>query len=103
MSALCRTASGEFRIDNAYSISELQQMRDDDCLHRAVIPTEELFDYDKITLSSKQSERIKNGVFVSHPDIVDGHTYRVYDDKNTFMLLAKCVDGRLRIKKSFRV
>lgn len=103
MSALCRTASGDFRIENSHTVSELKEMSESNKLSELLIPTCELFDYNKITLNPKQSDRMKNGVFVSHPEIKDGEKYRVFDSDNTFFAVARCVDGRLRIEKSFRV
>ena len=102
MSSLTRTCSGEFKIENAYTLDELKCAARNGNLFETLIPTEKLFKYPKIILSEKQSARMKNGVFVSHPDITDGGIYRVFDSESMFFAIAECVDGRLRIKKSFR-
>lgn len=101
MSSLCRTASGSFTIENSYTPETLEQMNEDELL-KSLIKTEDLFDYKKIYLSEKQSDRMKNGVFVSHPEITEGKLYSVYDSKGIFFAIAECTEGRLRIKKSFR-
>ncbi len=101
MSSLRRTASGNFRIENSYKPEELKTM-DENELMKCLIKTENLFAYKKIYLSQKQSDRMKNGVFVSHPEISDGNIYSVYDNDGNFFAIAQCIDGRLRIKKSFR-
>ncbi len=101
MSSLCRTSSGSFRIENSYTVDELKAMNENE-LSNALIKTEDLFTYKKIYLSAKQSDRMKNGVFVSHPEICDGNKYSVYDSAGVFFAVAECIDGRLRIKKSFR-
>jgi len=102
MNKLRRISSGEFNIDNCKTPEELKQLAEENRLHEVLIPVSELFDYKKITLSEKQSDRFKSGVFVSHPGIEEGILYRVFDDKGEFFAVAVCVDGRLRIKKSFR-
>ena len=101
MSSLCRTASGNFKIENSYTIDELKAMSENG-LYASLIKTEDLFTYKKIYLSAKQSDRMKNGVFVSHPEISEGNIYSVYDSSGVFFAVAECKDGRLRIKKSFR-
>ena len=101
MSSLCRTSSGSFRIENSYTIEDLMAMNESE-LNEAFIKTEDLFDFKKIYLSAKQSDRMKNGVFVSHPEISDGNQYSVYDSEGVFFAVAECIEGRLRIKKSFR-
>ena len=101
MSSLCRTKSGSFTIENSYTLESLEQMSEQELLE-SLIKTEDLFDYKKIYLSEKQSDRMKNGVFVSHPEISDGNLYSVYDSNGVFFAIAECKEGRLRIKKSFR-
>ena len=101
MSSLCRTSSGNFRIENSYTVDELEAMNENE-LAQSLIKTEDLFAYKKIYLSAKQSERMKNGVFVSHPEISESNKYCVYDSNGVFFAVAECIDGRLRIKKSFR-
>ena len=101
MSSLCRISSGNFRLENAYTPDQLKIMSDTE-LFNCLIKTEDLFDFKKIYLSAKQSDRMKNGVFVSHPEISDGNKYSVYDSNGVFFAVAECIDGRLRIKKSFR-
>ncbi len=103
MSSLVRTASGKFSVDKSYTIEDLEDLASDGELSKALIPTDELFDYAKVELSKKQSDRFKNGVFVSHPLVVDGEYYRVYDSDKNFIAVAVCIEGRLRIKKSFPV
>lgn len=102
MSSLLRTASGDFKIENTYTLSELKSAAESGTLSKTLIPTEMLFDFPAVTLSKKQSDRMKNGVFVSHPGICDGVTYKVFDSDGVFFALSECLDGRLRIKKSFR-
>ncbi|MBP3361130.1 MAG: tRNA pseudouridine(55) synthase TruB [Clostridia bacterium] len=101
MSALRRTASGSFKISECRTLSELAQMAEEGRFQDSVIPVDKLFGYEKITLSDKQSQRIKNGVFVSHPGISDGERYSVYASGGEFIALADCIDGRLHIYKSF--
>ncbi|MBQ7974811.1 MAG: tRNA pseudouridine(55) synthase TruB [Clostridia bacterium] len=102
MSSLVRTASGDFRIESTYTVNELKEAAEKGTLSETLIPTAKLFSYPEITLSEKQSERMKNGVFVSHPGISDGMVYRVFDSDGVFFAIAECINGRLKIIKSFR-
>ncbi len=102
MSSLVRTASGDFRIESTYTVNELKEAAEKGTLSETLIPTAKLFSYPEITLSKKQSERMKNGVFVSHPGISDGMVYRVFDSDGVFFAIAECINGRLKIIKSFR-
>ena len=103
MSALCRTKTGAFSIEDSYTIEEIKRIVESGDADKLIIPTSELFDYDKIVLSEKQSERTKSGVFVSHPNIEENKLYRVFDNNNEFFAIGVCIEGRLRIKKSFRI
>ena len=102
MSSLVRTASGDFRIESTYTVNELKEAAEKGTLSETLIPTAKLFSYPEITLSEKQSERMKNGVFVSHPGISDGMVYRVFDSDGVCFAIAECINGRLKIIKSFR-
>ena len=95
MNKLRRTKSGLFAEADCVMLEELRSNPE-----RYVLPIDSVFDYDKIYLSEKQAEHFKNGVFVSHNEISNGETYRIYDQSGKFLALAVCKDGRLRIKKS---
>lgn len=101
MNSLRRTASGSFDISMCRTLSEISGLSENGCFQECILPLSELFDYDKISLSGKQTERFKNGVFVSHPNISNGGRYCVYSDKGEFMAIGDCIEDRLRVYKSF--
>lgn len=102
MNTLIRTETAGFKISECHTLDEIKQLCEADRLEEILIPTENVFfGYSSVTLNEKQSSRIKNGVFVSAPGIEEGKKYRVYDNKNNFLCICQCTEGRLRIVKSF--
>lgn len=87
MSFLLRTRSGEFTIDNTYSIAELRQMKEEGRLDEAVISIEQALDghMDKLRLcglNEKQARLIRNGA-----EIFPGEL-NAMDDSRLVMLYA---------------
>ncbi len=102
MNKLIRTSSAGFKLRECSTISKIREDFENGCGDDLVIPTDFLFSQlDKVTLSAKQADRIKNGVFVSAPGIEDAKNYRVYDEFDNFLCIAVSKDNRLRIVKSF--
>lgn len=101
MSALCRTRSGGFRIEDAYTLPEIEAMM-------AAGDTSFLTPVDRVFgtlpalyLSARKAQKMCNGVRVSTPGMEEGCTYRVYDEKGCFLTVSKAEDGVLKIKKTF--
>lgn len=101
MSALCRTRSGGFRIEDAYTLPEIEAMMaagDTSFL----TPVDRVFDtLPALYLSARKAQKMCNGVRVSTPGMEEGCTYRVYDEKGCFLTVSKAEDGVLKIKKTF--
>lgn len=70
LSFLLRTRSGEFCIDQAYSLAQLRQMREEGCLEQAVIPMERVLCHMgqvRFTDLSQRGERLlRNGAEITH-------------------------------------
>lgn len=100
MTALRRTATGFFTIENAVTQEELE--KDIAQIDKFIIPVDHIFsDYPKIYLNEKQKKSILNGVRMTWRPGIEGQSYRVYDEDKKFLCISKCVDGRLRLEKSF--
>lgn len=62
MEHLERTRVGEFRIENAHKLTDIEQFRDKNTLQEYIIPVESVFaDYPKVTVSRKFQKLIDNG------------------------------------------
>ena len=99
MTSLRRTATGRFSIEDAYTLDELDEIRD---LSVTLKPTDTMFyDLPAITLNEKQEKSIINGVRMTWRTGVEGETYRVYGADGRFLCISKLVDMRLVLVKSF--
>lgn len=98
MTALRRTATGRFTLENAVTPEELCGGR----LEEMLLPVDEIFeDYPKIFLNEKQKRSIVNGVRMTWRTGTEGQSYRLYDENGAFLCVSKCEEGRLRLEKSF--
>ena len=99
MTSLRRTASGQFKIENAYTPERLSELADR--LEDIIIPTDRMFaEYPKIHLNDKQKRSIVNGVRMTWRGGIEGQSYRLYDEDGVFLCISKCIDGRLCLEKS---
>ena len=89
MSALCRTASGVFTIENAVSLDELTKEN----IAKYMIPTEEVLAYPVLNL---ESERVFNGL-KERVSVEDGR-YKLYR-KGEFYGIASVQDGLAKAEK----
>lgn len=101
MNGLVRTKSGKFTIDKSYTAEELEELKEQGKLSRAVIAVDELFDYEKIIVDDRQRGFIVNGVRTRFKGLNEGQIYRVYDKNGCFLCISECIEERLTLKKSF--
>ena len=100
MSSLCRTEAGEFTVDRAYSIAQIQQAADEGRAESLLLPVDRLFcEYPSLTADGGAERRLRCGNPVTW-DIPDGK-YRVYSENGEFLLLGQVSDGQLKTIKSF--
>ena len=107
MTALERTADGGFFIDDCYTLEQVQQAKDENCLEKLIIPIEDAFkNLDRILLNEVQTRMYKNGVKLDlsrinniKPDVRD---YAVYGYDGNFIgtAFAELDKGILRIGKN---
>ena len=99
MGFLLRTASGAFTLEDAYSIDELREMKDDGTLYEAVIPMENAIAHiprlDLDGLSAKQERLLIHGAAIPQKG-EEGTPLRVFI-KGEFMGVGEIRRGELRI------
>lgn len=102
MNALVRTRTGDFVLENAYTMNELYALKSQGRLAEAVTPVDLLFSrYPRLVLNKWQAGRVKNGMAVLCEGIEEGVTYRVYDDTGEFIAVSEGTGGRLKLVKAF--
>ena len=100
MSSLRRTRVGRFTIDMAHSMEEVTAAALQGRAEKLLLPVDTLFsDLEKITLTPKQEQRIRNGGRFSC--ILAQGRFRAYSPGGEFLALAEVKDGELRAVKSF--
>lgn len=113
MTSLVRTASGQFRIENAYRLSELQELKDTGRLEDIVIGVDSVFaEYAAVRLTGEQLRLAGNGNMLDGKECLkylteDGKRdcLRIYNDKNEFFALYTTDNGgkRYKVDKMFPI
>lgn len=101
MPFLLRTASGEFCIENAYTLAELKKLKEDGRLSETLIACDEAVKnipaLDLKGLSAKKMKMLVNGASVICDKAENGVLYRIYAD-GEFLGLGKAADCALSVK-----
>lgn len=91
MKQLTRTQSGHFTIDQALTLSQIEQLRDEDKLEEQILPVDAVFsDYPAVKIFPQFRKMIDNGnSFALHhcemlQPVTDGTEVRVYRDDERF-------------------
>lgn len=101
MSGLTRTRSGRFSIEKSYTTEQIEEMFKIGNME-FITPVDEIFDeYEKLIVSEKKAKKMCNGTQVSVQGIVEGATYRVYDEGGNFLTISRVEGGLLKILKTF--
>ena len=95
MSALRRTQSGCFTLENAVAFSVLEQDPTIEELQNLIIPTESVLPFDRLLLEGKNKEKIFNGLAVETAQ-KDG-LYKLYKDE-AFYGIAEVTGGKAKAK-----
>lgn len=96
MSALTRTKSGKFTIENSVTVEELLNSENPE---KFIIPADFAVDYEKLILTAERAQKILDGVYEDY-GFNDG-IYRVYNEEE-FWGIGEAKEGRLRIKAYVR-
>ena len=101
MSKLERTKSGRFDIKDAYTLLQIEEMLENGDMG-FLVPVDVVFEeYERLTITEKKAKKMCNGIQISVQGLVEGKTYRVYDEKGNFLTISKAENGLLKILKTF--
>lgn len=94
MTALTRTQSGIFDIDNSFTIDEIVQAEDKSCF---ITPIEDVFPHlAKIELSDEEFDRLRNGLSIMDRWNIEGYVFAKLD--GNLLGVAEKVDGEIKLK-----
>lgn len=100
MSALRRTVAGQFSVENAHKLSEIQKAADAGEVDKLLLPIDSIFaEFPQCTVNEGQETKIRCGNPV-RCRISDGK-YRVYSQTGEFLMLGLAKDNVLMTVKSF--
>lgn len=100
MSSLRRVEAGQFSVDQAVTLSQVQQMADAGRVEELLLPVDSLFQvYPRCTVSASQEKKIRCGNQVKTG--LAGGDYRVYTESGEFLMLGRVEDGMMKTVKSF--
>ena len=92
MSALVRSASGIFNLENSVKTDELTA----DNISDYIIPTDSVLPFDSVYPEGNRAKRLFNGLSVEC-ELADG-TYKIYQQNGDFYGLATAEDGYLKVR-----
>lgn len=101
MSALCRTRSGRFSLEDAYPLEKIAEM--EAAGDRSfLVPVDKVFsEFEKIILTPNKAQKMCNGTRVHVAGLKEGCIYRIYDEKGKFLTISQEENGTLKILKTF--
>ena len=100
MSSLRRIKSGVFSVEDAYTISEVQEAADRGEADKLLLPIDTLFaGYPELRADADDEKKLKNGNVISTA-APDGR-FRVYSESGEFLLLGDVDAGKLKTVKNF--
>lgn len=101
MSALERTRSGRFGIEDAYTLDEIGEMAENGDFS-FLTPIDKVFEeFPKLIISNRKARIMCNGTRISTQGTDEGITYRVYDEAGNFLTISRAEGGVLVILKTF--
>ena len=101
MSALKRTRSGDFKIENTFTLEEIEEKVKNNDFSFLIGIDEVLSHYDKVVLADRNARRLCNGIEVKLNGIEDDKTFRVYDEQGKFLALCTIFGGKVKVLRAF--
>ena len=100
MSSLRRIRAGAFQLEEAYTLSQVQDAADRGEAESLLRPVDSLFtDFSAMTLDAKREQRLRCGNAV--PAAEENGRYRIYGPQGDFLALGRVEQGELKSIKSF--
>ena len=101
MSALRRTEAGRFRLENAFTLEQVQQAAAEGRAESLLLPVDSLFSgCKKLILRAGGEKRVRNGGTLPAKNTPEGD-YRLFSESGEFLALGRVADGELKVVKSF--
>lgn len=101
MSALRRLEAGQFRLEDAYTLEQVQRAADEGRAETLLLPVDSLFrDRPSLRLGPKGEKKLRSGAVLPAGSAAEGE-YRVYGESRAFLALCRVADGELKTIKSF--
>ncbi|MBR5152568.1 MAG: tRNA pseudouridine(55) synthase TruB [Clostridia bacterium] len=101
MSALCRSQSGRFYLDDAYTLDAIASMVEAENFS-FLTPVDKVFEeLPPLYLSKRKADLMCHGVQVRTPGICEGTVYRIYRESGEFLSISLAQDGMLKMQKTF--
>lgn len=101
MSALKRTRSGDFKIEDAFTLEEIEEKAKNNDFSFLIGIDEVLSHYDKVVLADRNARRLCNGIGVKLNGIEDEKIFRVYDEQGKFLALCTIFGGKVKVLRAF--
>ena len=100
MSSLRRVQAGQFSVEQAVTLEQVQHMADEGRAEELLLPVDSLFDqYPACVVDAAQEKKIRCGNQVES-GLADG-MFRVYNQGGDFLMLGRAEDGKMKTVKSF--
>ncbi len=101
MSSLMRTRSGRFSIEDSFTLEEIEEMIKEE-RYDFFIPAQDVMqEYEKIVLSERNAKKVRNGIKISVEGLEKDKVYRVFDEKDEFLVIAKQGEEHLEVLRTF--
>ena len=106
MTALKRTSANGIDIDDCRSLEELEALKEEGALEKAVVPVWEFIKYPRITVSDSQAKRFKNGgeLFLDRVKGLSENTfYNIFSPEGNFLGIGEKDEeaGLLKVKRVY--
>ncbi len=101
MSALKRTRLGDFKIEDAFTLEEIEEKAKNNDFSFLIGIDEVLSHYDKVVLADRNARRLCNGIEVKLSGIEDEKIFRVYDEQGKFLALCTIFGGKVKVLRAF--
>jgi tRNA pseudouridine55 synthase len=102
VSALRRVAHGQFGLEHAISLENLQEMCEKGVEQAAILPLDEVLDdIPELKLSTQEAQQVRNGI-VLKTQMQNTNCIRLYHE-NTLLAIAEISDGLLKTRRVFNL
>ena len=102
ISALRRTTHGQFTLEGAISLEQLEEMCEKGSEQQAILPVDDVLDdIPELKLSDEEAQRIRNGIVINVSQS-DAENIRLYHN-NTLLAIAEISNGILKTHRVFNL